>query len=347
MSNKDDITKSLQSLVDDGTLTNAQRDAVVHKLAGETGPIAGKSLKGLLSEAFVYLGGAVIVGSGALLISQTWNDLGRWGRFGVLVLAAVLLWVAGFIIRQKKKDEEGRRLTSTLLTGGAVLVGVACQTLLSDLWIPRTAQGYEDWAAVQLWVEPAQIVISMSVAVLIAALGYRLSHSALALVVTGGAALGVAMSSGQLINYVVGPDTPRDQQFIAPMPWLAPTLTALGSLLWLFLWKKNVFKEVVIAHLLGLIGLFTAVNSFREYYNEDTVSSILVFVGLIGLAMYVQSHLWPYLVFGLGSILMGGIQMLFKYVEGVGGALASMALGAVLVGVGIWLVRERKAKPAH
>lgn len=341
MTNKDDLRKSLQPLVENEIITSSQRDSVVDQLAKLPTVSPSKGIKGLISEALVYLGGAIIFGSGALIINQTWDQLGRWGRPGVLVGAAALLWVAGLVILRKKTDDEGRRLTSTLLIGGAVLVGVAAQNLLSDIWIPLNAQGIQDWSQVALWVDPAMIVVSMSLAAILGAIAYRIAASALALSVTGGAALGVSMATGQLINYLVGPNTPRDQQFNAPFPWLAPALTVLGSLIWLLLWKREIFHEMVIAHILGLVGLFIGINSLRENYDEDAVSIVLIVAGLVGILLYVQSHQWPYLVFGLGGILLGGIQLLFKYVEGLGGALASMALGAVLVGVGIWLVKER------
>ena len=341
MSSKDDIASALQPLVNDGTLSPEQRDAVVKQLGITVGQPDSRSLKGLLSEALVYLGGAIIFGSGALLISQTWKDLGRWGRPGVLVVAAVVMWVAGRTVQHRKNDDEGRRLSSTLFTGGAILVGVAVNNLLSDVWIPRNADGNQDWSNVALWVDPAKICIAMTVTAVFVGIGYRISNSALALVATGGALLGVSMSSGQYINYLTDLNAPRYEQFHGAVPWLPGALTAIGSAIWLVMWSRDLFKEKVVAHLLGLVGLFIALNTFREDYDESVIASLLVATGILGLWLYVQSHQWPYLVFGLGSILVGGLQLLFKYVEGVGGALASMGLGAVLVGLGIWLVKDR------
>lgn len=347
MSNKSDLLKALQPLVNDGTLTDGQRDAVIEHLATTTQPVASRTLKALLSEALVYLGGAIIFGSGALIIQQTWNDLGRWGRPSVLVGAAIVLWIAGILIQRRKSDDEGRRLTSTLLTAAAALVGFASAQLLRDLLIPVDPQGYQDWAKVPMWVDPAQVLISLGIVTLIASIAYWTSPSALALAVIGGSALGVSMSLAQLINIWLGPDTPRDQFFDAPYPWISAVLTGATSGYWLYLWKRDTFKEKIVAHVLGLVGVFIAINSAREYYAEDSVAIVLIIAGIVGLWLYVQTHQWPYLVFGLGSILVGGIQMLFKHVEGIGGALASMGLGAVLVAVGIWLVRERKDKAAH
>ena len=342
MTTREEILHSLQPLVANGTLSSAQQNAVADQLANTKTPEVARTFKALISEALVYLGAAVIFGSGALLIEQTWDNLGRWGRPGVLVLAALALWIAGTIVHQRKQDQEGRRLTSTLLTGAAALVGVAANTLLRDLWIPVDAQGVViNWEKIPMWVDPAQVAIAMSLVSLVAILAYRKAPSILALTTIGGTALGVSMAVGQLINYLVGPEATRIQYFEPPLPWLAPALTSIGSFVWLWLWKRGAFKEEIVAHLLGLAGLFIAINSLRENFDEDAVSIVLVIAGAIGLWLYVQSHAWPYILFGLGSILMGGIQMLFKYVEGVGGALASMALGAVLVIVGIRLVKDQ------
>ena len=341
MSNNDELVTSLEPLVKDGTLTAVQRDAVVQRLQ-EAKVIEGpKSFKNLVSEALLYLGGAIIFGSGALLISQTWDDLGRWGRPGVLVAAAIALWIAGIIIQGKKPDEEGRRLTSTLLSGGAALVGFAANNVLRELWVPKNAQGFEDWMKTPYWVDPAQILISTSLVCLFAVFGYRIAASALSLAVIGGSALGVSISLGQLINYLLGPETPRDQFFEAPLPWLTSTFTILGSAVWLWLWMRGVFQEKVVAHLLGLGGVFIGINMLREHYDEDVTSLSLILFGLVGLWLYVRRHQWPYLAVGMASILMGGIQLLFTHVEGVGGAMGSMALGAVLVVVGIRLVTEK------
>jgi hypothetical protein len=348
MSTNAELSQSLQSLVDAGTISDTQRNAVVEKLSAADIQLGPKSFKSLLSEALVYLGGVVIVGSGALIIEQTWDDLGRWGRPGVLVLAAVILWIAGNIIYDRKHDDEGRRLTSTLLTGSAGLVGVAANNVLRDMWTPVDAQGVTiDWQNIPIWVDSAQVAISMSLVAFIGILAYRRAHSVLALGVIGGTSLGVSMAVGQLINAIIGPDVTRDQYVSPTLPWLAPTLTMLGSLGWIWLWKRGVFEEEIIAHVLGLMGVFIAINSLRENYSEDVVALILVLVGLVGVWLYVKSHAWPYLLFGLGSILTGGIQLLFKYVEGIGGALASMALGAVLVAVGIRLVKEKPNELVH
>lgn len=347
MSNKEELVNSLQPLVKDGTLTLTQRDAVVERLSVSQVESSSRSLKGLISEAILYLGGAVIFGSGALLISQTWDDLGRWGRPGVLVAAAVILWIAGVLIHGRKRDDEGRRLTSTLLCGAAGLVGFAATYVTRELWIPLNAQGYEDWAEVPRWVDPAQVLIALGLVFVPTVFAYRIAPSALALTVVGGSALGIAMSAAQLINVWLGPEVPRDQYVEEALPWLTAVLAGGGSVVWLWMWRKGIFQEKVIAHILGMLGIFIAINSMRESYSDDSVSLLLVVAGVVGLWLYVQSHLWPYLVFGLGSILMGGIQMLFTYVEGIGGALASMALGAVLVVVGIRLVKDKPEVEAH
>lgn len=347
MSNKENLVESLQPLVADGTLTLAQRDAVINRLSVSEGAAASRSLKGLISEAILYLGGAVIFGSGALLISQTWDDLGRWGRPGVLVVAAVVLWVAGVLIYNRKQDDEGRRLTSTLLSGAAGLVGFAATYVTRELWIPLDPAGYEDWRNVPRWVDPAQVLIALGLVFIIGVLAYRTASSALALGVIGGSALGVALSLAQLINVWLGPDVPRDQFVEETLPWLAAGLVGGGSFVWLWMWRKEIFREQVIAHILGLLGIFIAINTMRESYSDDSVSLLLVIAGAVGLWLYVQSHSWPYLAFGLGSILMGGIQILFTYVEGIGGALASMALGAVLIFVGSRLVKDKPQIETH
>lgn len=251
------------------------------------------------------------------------------------------MWIAGALIKRKKQDDEGRRLTSTLLSGGAGLIGFAANNVLTELWVPKMADGLQDWINTPLWVDPAQVAISLSCVFLFAAIGYRIANSALALVVTGGTVLGVSIATGQLINYLLGPDTRRDQVFDSPYPWLAGAILGVASSLWLWMWSRNLFKEKVIAHIIGLFGIFLAFNTLREGYSEDVVAALLILVGLCGLWFYVKTHLWPYLVFGLGSLLVGGIQLLFTYVEGVGGALASMAFGAVLVVVGIRLVKDK------
>lgn len=61
MTNKANYEQTLQPLVVDGTLSMSQRDAVVQRLVASSPTQSSKSLKALVSEAIVYLGGAIIL----------------------------------------------------------------------------------------------------------------------------------------------------------------------------------------------------------------------------------------------------------------------------------------------
>jgi hypothetical protein len=64
--------------------------------------------------------------------------------------------------------------------------------------------------------------------------------------------------------------------------------------------------------------------------------------GLMFLALYMYGRKWPFLAGGIGAMLIGGIELLSRYVEGISGALASMGLGIALLVLGTRLFNEQK-----
>jgi hypothetical protein len=64
--------------------------------------------------------------------------------------------------------------------------------------------------------------------------------------------------------------------------------------------------------------------------------------GLAFLGLYMYGRKWPFLAGGIGALLLGGIELLTRYVEGIAGALGSMALGIALLVLGTRLFKEQQ-----
>ena len=80
----------------------------------------------------------------------------------------------------------------------------------------------------------------------------------------------------------------------------------------------------------------------RTPLPEDFASIALVGLGLVMLWKYMQTREWVYLVGGVAPMLMGGIEILTRYVSGALGSLASMVFGIAILVVGLRLFKEKQ-----
>jgi hypothetical protein len=83
----------------------------------------------LVTEAFAYVGGILLLAGGGAAVGQRWEDIGQAGRVAVLASAAALFLVVGAVSR-RSPDPAYQRLTSSawLLAGVGVAgtAGVSC-----------------------------------------------------------------------------------------------------------------------------------------------------------------------------------------------------------------------------
>lgn len=331
------LKPALQKLVDDETLTVAQAMAAQKALAKDSskmGEVESRSRRSLISEALTYIGGAVIVVSAGLLLSQAWDQLGTWGRPAVIGAAAIVLFIAGFLLSRQATQDSLRRLSSTLFVGSGALVAFTIGLITNEIWVPKNDPNEIYWVNPKPWVYMTIALLCALGGGLVAAFGYQKAKSAFGVIAQLFAADVFVFAIGALIWIQMFGDNEFPQ-------YGSLALLVLGAF-WIYAAEKEFFEETNAAAIGAILTLSFAVQSFRGYLTEWSVPVGMIAGGLMFLALYMYGRKWPWLAGGIGGMLIGGIELLTRYVEGIGGALGSMALGIALLVLGIRLFKERK-----
>ena len=341
-----EINPNLQGLIDAGKITKDQ--AIEVQLAMATpaepsthlGSIAFSSRRAFISEALTYVGFAFVLAAAALLTNQAWEGLGRWGRPGLLAGGAVALFGAGSWMRIIRRDDSGRRLSSTLYVGSEALVGATVGLTLTEIWVPKNPSyldpGSPQWKEPANWVNPATVLSVGFAAVIVGIIAYMLSGSALGQIAMAAPSAAMAMGSGQLIIALT-----NDSNQIGP-PRLASGILLVGGMLWIALEHYGYVREKIVGQVLGLVGMFSGLQGLGIDLKIWVSASMMIALGLGLLVFYLQGHAWPYLAGGIVAMFFGGVRMLVEYVHGTWGALASLALGVLLVVLGVQIVNQRR-----
>jgi uncharacterized membrane protein len=110
----EELDRRVGRWVEAGVIGAEQGEAIL-ALEGE-GREAGGRRRAVVAEVLGYLGGVLAVVAGFVLGAESWDQLGRWGRAGVLAAVTGALLAAGWWLR----GSEGRvlpRLASVLWLG--------------------------------------------------------------------------------------------------------------------------------------------------------------------------------------------------------------------------------------
>ncbi|RJQ76729.1 DUF2157 domain-containing protein [Pseudonocardiaceae bacterium YIM PH 21723] len=118
-----DIEQKLKPLVDDGTITAAQADAVQVALRGRT------QQQVRLPEILAYVGGALLISGSALALGIGWQDITHTGRILVLAAATAMLAAVGLYLHFTGSTAVRERLTAALFTLAAAAGALTAQTI--------------------------------------------------------------------------------------------------------------------------------------------------------------------------------------------------------------------------
>jgi hypothetical protein len=264
--------------------------------------------RGGLVEIAGYAGGALVLAALGLFLAEQWGGFSRHERLAaVTAIAAFLLGAGGVValasggVRELRQESEAtrRRLTSTLLSAGAVSAGIAAGMAM-DLWGPAARDG--------AWP--------------VFAFGTTLTAVAVAAYLTAPSALGqLALLAGSTTALTSG-------LWLAVEPGEVTYAVALVALaaLWLAAAGTGRLRERTLAELLGL---GTALVGAQVPVGGDQAALgylLTATVAAAGFWWYLRSRSWPFLAAGVLGVTIVVPEAVVDWTDGSLGVA-----GAVLV----------------
>ena len=329
------LTATLDELVAQRELTVEQANLISARY-DQNAEVAPSSRKTVISEAVTYIGAAVIVISAALILSQAWDQLGRWGRPAIVFGSALVLTLAAVGLGRQARIAERRRLASAMLVGSSALYSFATGLLVNELLQPINDPNYEVYIQADYWVAPVIMLSGAVVGLACSIFGYRFVPSYFGLFGVA-VALGLtALASGWLVWALIKGAT--------DYPFLGFVFLLVTGFIWTAAAAKGKFAQRDFAIALGLLAIFVGTEGIREPMPEAFAPIALVLFGLLATAFHSALKHQNFLAAGIAYLLVGGVELLNRYVEGVRGAMASMAFGIVMLLIGLQLFKEKKSE---
>lgn len=135
------LPEVLDVLVDRGTITRAQREAILAEVtrpAAATGPGRGsgppprRRLTEILIEVGLYVGSALVLAAGFVLVAQNWDAMGLGAHVAILSLTALATGGLGFGLGRGSLIGTSRRRLSGVLFAVSAASGAGTVGLLMD-----------------------------------------------------------------------------------------------------------------------------------------------------------------------------------------------------------------------
>ncbi|CAN5481500.1 hypothetical protein BH23ACT9_BH23ACT9_02420 [soil metagenome] len=305
-----DLASRLGEWVGAGLISDDQAAAIeAHERAGE-----GSSTSSSIAEVVGYLGAALVLIAGALIVGQFWDQIRPWGRIALTATLSLVLFAAGWAFRRVQTPAV-RRLTSVLwfatVIGVAFTVGLAVGERLLD-------------------TDRAFALIVTSVVTLAAGGLYALRQSPLQLIALG---LGVASTAIAAATY---PQAEVDPLFIGLLLWglgVACVLLSAGG--WL--------HPATTGQVLGLLGVGIGAETatFGQYTAVGLTIGLVSTAVLLAVSVTARSTLL--LGFAVAGIFVVVPHAVFHFFgDSIGAPFALLLTGLLLVGAAVGLVRLRR-----
>jgi hypothetical protein len=308
----DELGRRVARWVEAGVIGREQADAI---LALEDRDRRSGGRRAVVVEVLGYLGGGLAMVAGFVLGAESWDQLGRWGRAGVLAVVTGVLLGAGWWLRR----DQGRglpRLASVLWL--AAVAGFA--GLLAVL-----AEGDSDGALgdPSLWVAGGTLVLAGGL--------YLVERRVLQQVALFAAAVATMVAAGDRVGW--------SWQAVEGYGFLA-----LGAL-WLELGRRELVVPRRTSEALGSLLLLTGPEVLDVQGDGPGDWGLWLGLGLSVALIVAGSALRRNVPLGIGA---AGMVVFLGQVAGglwrdVGGPVAVLVAGLGLVAAAVLLARLRPA----
>ncbi|MGJ7905208.1 DUF2157 domain-containing protein [Actinopolyspora sp. H202] len=320
---------TLYELVDNGVLSAEQAEAALEALRRSEESRTGSSR--VLREAAGYLGGALVLAGGGLLVELTYDTLARPTRVAILIAVTLLFAATGLYLlggrpgpHTRETVPGARRRLSSLLFAlcaltGASAVGVAVPDFVL---LPATATGL--------------------VLALLGLLAVRASPGLLALAVATVAT--VHSFAGFWFDHVL-PDRAPGPEF--GQSELSGLLLLLLGTLWCLCAARRVMVTPTFALALGvtivLLGSFWVSSVGQTWWGH----ALALLVAALLLAGFVRRRDLVLLVGGLVALVAGVRDTVSDLLGSVGLAVLVLVLGALTMSLGAFAMRRPETAGSH
>jgi hypothetical protein len=288
-----------------------------------------------IAEALGYIGGALALAAVAALLFTFWSTLGPVGHFGIGAALAVAGLAGGFAIG-RNKGAAAQRLSHFLLLAGVVGVGVAVGFAVRDAlhtYLPRSPSvGVASADAAEWGWFAGALAVALSGGLVWWRHRTVLQHLAFGLGVAAAALLALPLIP------VEGPE------------WgVGATLIAVG-VVWgaLSLWDR--LPPSTVGLVLAALGIFGGIEMMVLMTEPTAVWAMwLGAVACAGL-IWAGSRLEELGVLGIGTVGLMALsgQLVGEYLGfGAGTAIALIAIGFALLGIGVRLTLRRTAETSQ
>ncbi|MGW4736911.1 DUF2157 domain-containing protein [Nocardia xishanensis] len=307
MAHEHRVGTALRRLVDEGVLTEAQRDAVTAAVAAEEAaarPTAGK----LLAEIAAYIGAGLLLGGLVLFLEASWADLARASRVAILAAVAIGLALGGVALAGRASLFRTTTPTARMRLA-AVLFALAAATLAGAV-----GAGIDDSGSDEAWV------LAACAGLVAAVLGYVALPSVVGMLAC--AAFGVPVVGG-----VLGELLDLDEF------WIGLGFFALG-MVWFGLTRAGAFVEewagYAIAIAVALLGA-----QWVDLERDRWPLVLTVLVAVVCFALYATQRSPVLVIGGAGAVALAIAGAVSEWTEGLGAAGFVLIVGAVLLATGV------------
>lgn len=312
-----DLDQRLRAWVDADLISPQQAAAIRgHEQAG-TGPRERRDVGGrraTLVEAIGYLGAALAVVAGGLVIGQYWPQIAPWGRVVLTATLTLAVGAAGAALRGSAQPPV-QRLVGLLWfatsVGTAFVVGVAAEGLAG-------AADRDQWLAVAV----AVLVVS--------AVLHRLWPRSLQLVALAGGTVGTALAAVAYPHAAVAPLA------VGLLVW------ALG-VAWVLLAAGGWLLPATTGQVLGLLGVGAGAQAAAT--GDHIAAGLLLALVSTALVLWAAAAAGSTLLLGfaVAGVVLFVPQAVFHFFgDSLGAPLALLLTGLLLVAAAVGLALLRR-----
>ena len=270
----------------------------------------------------LYLGGILILTAALMLVSQFWQDLGRWGRFALVLMPTAGLYAYGGWRYSAAK--EGR-------LGALVMVFFGCLVapLAFGLGLDAITQGHVDSGGMVM-VALASLALHLASLYLFRSPVLTIPYPLALLWVfgqVGDASLGSGYHSGE------------ERLVFGCVLAGGLILVAIGA----YLGQVRRHAYAAVPDLVGSFAALLSIFILGVDHHEHFWQALLIVASLGALAASVYRRNQTYLFAGAIFLMVGIFSIGFEYFENTAGLpLTLLICGALTIAVGFGVQRVRK-----